>query len=50
MSMDLKNQRRLAASVLKCGKYRIWIDPEEPEEVQKAVTKQDIRNLLNYRL
>jgi len=44
--MNLKNQRRLAASVLKCGKYRVWINPEEVEEVEKAVTRRDIRNLI----
>ncbi|HDS58919.1 MAG TPA: 50S ribosomal protein L19e [Thermoplasmatales archaeon] len=44
--MDLKNQRRLAAEVLKCGVHRVWINPEEAEEVEKAVTKQDIRNLV----
>ncbi len=44
--MDLRNQRRLAAEVLKCGEHRIWIDPEETDEVEKAVTRQDIRNLI----
>ncbi len=44
--MDLRNQRRLAAEVLKCGENRIWIDPEETEEVEKAVTRRDVRNLV----
>ena len=44
--MDLKNQRRLAAEVLKCGENRIWIDPEQNEEVEKAVTRRDVRNLV----
>ena len=44
--MGLKNQRRLAAAVLKCGQHRVWINPEEVEEVEKAVTKRDIRNLV----
>jgi len=43
--MNLRNQRRIAAEVLKCGKNRVWIDPDEIEEVEKAVTRQDIRNL-----
>lgn len=25
--MDLKNQKRMAAEVLKCGENRVWIDP-----------------------
>jgi len=44
--MDLKNQRRLAAEVLKCGEHRVWIDPDETEEVEKAVTRRDVRNLV----
>lgn len=44
--MDLRNQRRLAAEVLKCGENRIWIDPEQTEEVEKAVTRRDVRNLV----
>jgi len=43
--MNLRNQRRIAAEVLKCGEHRVWIDPDEIEEVGKAVTRQDIRNL-----
>lgn len=43
--MNLRNQRRIAAEVLKCGEHRVWIDPDEIEEVEKAVTRQDIRNL-----
>lgn len=44
--MDLRNQRRLAAEVLKCGENRVWINPEEIEEVEKAVTRRDVRNLI----
>ncbi|MEA2054798.1 MAG: 50S ribosomal protein L19e [Candidatus Thermoplasmatota archaeon] len=44
--MDLKNQRRISANVLKCGKNRVWIDPDEIEEIGKAVTRRDIRNLV----
>jgi len=44
--MDLRNQRRLAAEILKCGENRVWIDPEQIEEVEKAVTRKDVRNLI----
>ena len=27
--MNLRNQRRIAAEVLKCGENRVWIDPDE---------------------
>ena len=32
----LRLQRRLAATVLKCGKNRVWIDPNECKEVALA--------------
>ena len=39
-------QKKLAAKVLKVGKYRVWIDPEKKEDVDKAITKWDIRKLI----
>ncbi len=44
---DLRNQRRMAASVLKCGVNRVWIDHDRIDEIAKAVTKDDIRILIN---
>jgi large subunit ribosomal protein L19e len=32
----LRLQKRLAAAVLKCGKGRVWIDPNETNEVALA--------------
>lgn len=43
---DLKSQRRMASEVLDVGKNRVWIDPEEEEKVEEAITRQDIRNLV----
>ena len=43
---DLKNQRRMAAEVMDVGKNRIKIDPDETEKVEEAITRQDIRNLI----
>ena len=45
--MNLKNQRRLAASVLNVGVNRVWIDPEGAEEVEAVITRQEIRKLVN---
>lgn len=45
--MNLKNQRRLAASVLKVGVNRVWIDPEGADEVEAIITRQEIRKLIN---
>ena len=32
----LRLQKRLAASVLKCGKKRLWLDPNEQNEISLA--------------
>lgn len=43
---DLRNQKRLAASILKVGKGRVWIDPDRTEDVASAVTRADVRRLV----
>ena len=44
---DLRNQRRMAAEILKCGINRVWMDQDRLDEIAKAVTKDDIRILVN---
>ena len=34
--VNLKTQKRVAAAVLKCGKGRVWIDPNEADQVSQA--------------
>lgn len=43
---DLRNQRRMAAELLKCGQGRVWIDPLHTDEVAEAVTRADVRGLI----
>src|SRR5216684_2343633 len=38
--MSLKNQKRLAASLLGGGLNRVWIDPEENDRVQSGRRKK----------
>lgn len=45
--MKLGSQRRLAAQLLKCGEHRVWFDPARLSEVKEAITKKDIRRLIN---
>jgi large subunit ribosomal protein L19e len=45
--MNLTTQRRIAADILKCGYYRVWIDPEFIEDVQMAISREDIKELIN---
>ena len=44
--VDLSNQRRVAATLLKCGANRVWIDPNRTEDIAYAVTRDDVRNLI----
>jgi len=44
---DLTHQRRMAAEILKCGVNRVWMDPDRCEEIAKAVTRGDIRVLID---
>ena len=44
---DLRNQRRMASTLLKCGVNRVWMDQDRLDEIAKAVTKDDIRILIN---
>jgi len=34
--VSLKLQKRLAASVLKCGRGKVWLDPNEVNEISMA--------------
>eukprot|EP01017_Pseudomicrothorax_dubius_P038899 TRINITY_DN58_c0_g1_i1.p1 TRINITY_DN58_c0_g1~~TRINITY_DN58_c0_g1_i1.p1 ORF type:complete len:182 (-),score=55.39 TRINITY_DN58_c0_g1_i1:201-746(-) len=42
----LRLQKRLAASVLKCGKNRVWLDPNEVSEIGLANSRLSIRKLI----
>ena len=46
---DLRNQRRMAASILKCGLHRVWMDSDRIDEIAKAVTRIDVKILINGR-
>jgi len=43
---DLRNQRRMASELLKCGGNRVWMDHDRIDEIAKAVTKEDVRVLI----
>ena len=38
--VSLKLQKRLAASVLKCGKGKVWLDPNEVSEISMANSRK----------
>lgn len=44
---DLSAQRRLAAEVLDVGKNRVWLDPNSQDEIADAITREDVRDLVD---
>lgn len=47
--MNLTTQKRLAASILKVGVNRVWIDPEQVEEVSRAITREGVKQLIDQK-
>jgi len=45
--MDVSMQKRLAADILKVGISRVRIKPEELERVADAITRDDVRILID---
>eukprot|EP00069_Balaena_mysticetus_P020107 bmy_12737T0 len=45
MSM-LRLQKRLGLNVLRCGKKKVWLDPNETNEIISANSHQQIRKLI----
>ncbi|MCH1927864.1 hypothetical protein L6232_24010, partial [Shewanella sp. C31] len=43
---SLKLQKRLAASVMRCGKKKVWLDPNEINEIANTNSRQNIRKLI----
>merc|ERR1712151_376484 len=44
--VSLKVQKRLSASVLKCGKGRVWLDPNEATEIGLAKSRRSIKKFI----
>ena len=47
---DLSAQKRLAADVLDVGQNRVWFDPEAQGEIADAITREDVRDLVEQGL
>jgi len=48
--MTSQIQKKLAGQILKCSKKRIRFDPESLDEIKEAITKVDVRSLINQGL
>ena len=44
--MQITNQKKMAAQILKCGVNRVWVDPRYVDQVSGAVQKSDVRELI----
>lgn len=42
----LRLQKRLAASVMSCGRNKVWLDPNEVQEISNANSRQNVRRLI----
>ena len=47
---NLKSQRRLAAQLLKVGQNRVWIDPDRMDDVEAAITRDEVRKLIHEKI
>jgi len=41
-------QKRLAAEILKVGQTRVVMDPDHLEDIKNAITRADIRKMINH--
>ena len=44
---DLSAQKKLASKVLDVGKNKLWFDPDRQGDIAEAITREDIRNLVD---
>jgi len=44
--VNLTTQRRLAAEIMDVGLERVWFDPSALDEIATAITREDIRALI----
>ncbi len=47
---NLSSQRRLASQILGIGQNRVWIDPARVEDVEGAITREEVRKLIHEKI
>lgn len=47
---NLSGQRRLASQILKVGQNRVWINPEKMDDVEAAITREEIKKLIHEKV
>ncbi|KAM0714232.1 hypothetical protein Q7P37_010019 [Cladosporium fusiforme] len=46
-TVNLRTQKRLASAVAGCGKRKIWLDPNEVNEISNANSRATVRKLIS---
>ena len=44
--MQITNQKKMAAQILKCGVNRVWVDNSYLDQITQSVQKEDIRECI----
>lgn len=44
---NLSTQKRISASILGCGVHRVRFDPERLSDIQNAISREDLRTLID---
>jgi large subunit ribosomal protein L19e len=44
--MNLKNQRKVSATILKVGSDKVWFDRARLDEIKEAITRADLKSLI----
>jgi large subunit ribosomal protein L19e len=44
---DVASQKRIVASILKCGVNRVWFDPARLSDIENAISREDLRGLVS---
>jgi large subunit ribosomal protein L19e len=44
--VSLKLQARLAGDILSCGRGRVWLDPNEAQDIKQANSRKSVRKLI----
>lgn len=48
--MNLTPQKKIASKILGVGLKRVWIDPDNEEDLSLALTRDDVRKLISDRI
>jgi large subunit ribosomal protein L19e len=48
--MNLKNQRKVSANIMKVGLDKVWFDNSRLDEIKEAITRSDLKGLIQKKV